>query len=63
MESIETGWSKWLKGVSIELHFVKNDLRFWSGEMFASLEKRKLWKSKFMRNISEFDWSFNYGFI
>ena len=26
----------------MEVHFVKNDLRFSSGKMFVSLEKRKL---------------------
>ena len=49
VESIETGWSESLKGVSIELNFVKNDIRFSSGKMFVSLEKRKLLKPKFMR--------------
>ena len=48
VESIETGWSESLKGVSIELNFVKNDIRFSSGKMFVSLEKRKLLKPKFM---------------
>ena len=49
VESIETGWSESLKGVSIELNFVKNDIRFSSGKMFVSLEKRKLLKPKLMR--------------
>ena len=38
----------------MELHFVKNDLRFLSGKMFVSLEKRKLLKPEFMRETSEF---------
>ena len=38
----------------MELHFVKNDLRFSSGKMSVSLEKRKLLKPKFMRDTSEF---------
>ena len=38
----------------MELHFVKNDLRFSSGKMHVSLEKRKLLKPKFMRDTSEF---------
>ena len=58
VESIETRWSESLKRVSIELHFVKIDLRFSSGKMFVSLEKRKLLKPGFMRH-SEFDWSRN----
>ena len=41
----------------MELHFVKNDLRFSSGKMSVSLEKRKLLKPKFMRDTSEFHWS------
>ena len=36
----------------MELHFVKNDLRFSSGIMFASLEKPKLLKPEFMRDTS-----------
>ena len=40
----------------MELHFVKNDLRFSFGKMFVSLEKRKLLKPEFMRDTSEFDW-------
>ena len=59
LESIVTGWSESLKVVSTEFHFVKNDLRFPSREMFASLEKRKLLKPEFMRNTSEFGWSKN----
>ena len=50
VESIETRWSESLKRVSIELHFVKIDLRFSSGKMFVSLEKRKLLKPGFMRD-------------
>ena len=50
--NLETGWSGSLKGVSIELQFVKNDLRFSSGIMFASLEKPKLLKPEFMRDTS-----------
>ena len=42
LASIETGWSESLKGVSMEVHFVKNDLKFSAGETFVSLEKRKL---------------------
>ena len=42
LDSIETGWSESLKGVSKELHFLKNDLRFSFGKMFVLLEKRKL---------------------
>ena len=38
LESIETRWSESLKWVSMELHFVKNDLRFSSGKIFVSLE-------------------------
>ena len=36
----------------MELHFVKNDLRFSSGIMFASLEKPKLLKPEFIRDTS-----------
>ena len=43
----------------MELHFVKNDLRFSSGKMFVSLEKRKLLKSELMRDTSKFDRSKN----
>ena len=39
----------------MELHFVKNDLRFSSGKIFVSLEKRKLLKPGFTRDTSEFD--------
>ena len=39
----------------MELHFVKNDLKFLSGKMFLSLEKRKLLKPEFMRDTSQFD--------
>ena len=59
LDSIETGWSESLKGVSKELHFLKNDLRFSFGKMFVLLEKRKLLKPEFMRQTSEFDWSKN----
>ena len=59
LESIETGWSESLKGVSMELHFIKNDLRFSSKKMFLSLGKWKLLKPEFMRDTSEFDWSKN----
>ena len=38
----------------MELHFVKNGLRFLSGKMFVSLEKCKLLKPEFMRETSEF---------
>ena len=37
----------------MELHFVKNNLRFLSGKMFVSLQKRKLVKLEFMRDTSE----------
>ena len=59
LEFIKTGWSESLKGVSMELHFVENILRFSSGKMFVSLEKRKLLQPEFMRDTSEFDWSKN----
>ena len=36
----------------MELHFVKNNLRFSSEKMFVSLEKQKLLKSEFMRDTS-----------
>ena len=39
----------------MELHFVKNDLRFSSGKMFVPREKRKLLKPECMRDTSEFD--------
>ena len=39
LKCIETGGSESLKGISMELHFVKTDLRFSSGKMFVSLEK------------------------
>ena len=55
LESIERGRLESLKGVSMELDFVKNDLRFSSGKMFVLLEKRKLLKPEFMRDTSEFD--------
>ena len=32
----------------MELHFIKNDLRFSFGKMFVSLEKRKLLKPEFV---------------
>ena len=54
VESIETGWSESLKGVSIELNFVKNDIRFSSGKMFVSLEKRKLLKPKFYDRMEKY---------
>ena len=44
---------KIIKGVSMELHFVKNDLRFSSGKMLVSLEKRILLKLEFIRDTSE----------
>ena len=59
LESIKTGWSESLKRISMELQFIKNELRFSSGKMFVSLEKRKLLKPEFMRDTSEFDWSKN----
>ena len=59
LESRETGWSESLKGVSMELHFVKNDLRLSSGKMFVSLEIRKLLKPEFVRDTSKFDKSKN----
>ena len=43
----------------MELHFVKNDLRFSSKKIFVSLEKQKLLKPEFMRDSSKFDWSKN----
>ena len=52
LESIETGQSESLREVSMELHFVKNNLRFSSEKMFVSLEKQKLLKSEFMRDTS-----------
>ena len=55
LESIERGRLESLKGVSMELDFVKNDLRFSSGKMFVLLEKRKLLKPEFMTDTSEFD--------
>ena len=60
LESVGTGW---LKRVSMELLFVKNDGRFSSGKMFVSLEKRKLLKPEFMRDTSEFDKSKNGNII
>ena len=40
--SIEVEWSEPLNSISMELHFVKDDLRFLSGKMFLTLEKQKL---------------------
>ena len=51
LESIETGWTESSKEVSMELHFVKNNLRFSYGKIFL--------KPEFMRDTSEFDWSKN----
>ena len=34
----------------MELHFVKNDLRFSSGKMLVSQKKQKLLKPEFMRD-------------
>ena len=56
---IETGCTESLKGISLELHSVKNEFRYSSGKMLVSLEKRKLIKSEFIREISEFDCSEN----
>ena len=53
LESIDTGWSESLKGVSMEIHSVKK--RF----LLVSLEKRKLLKPQFIRKILEFDCSEN----
>ena len=39
----------------MELHLVKNDVRFSHGKMLVSLEKRKLLKPEFMRDTWEFD--------
>ena len=41
----------------MELHLVKNDVRFSHGKMLVSLEKRKLLTPEFMRDTWEFDWS------
>ena len=49
---------KSLKGVSMELHSVKNELRFLSGKMLVPLEKKKL-KPEFITEISDFDCSEN----
>ena len=54
LESIETGLSEWLKGVSRKLHFCKKWFKFSFGEMLVSLEKRELLKPEFMRDTSEF---------
>ena len=43
----------------MELHSVRNEFRFSSGKMLVSLEKRKLLKPEFIREISEFDCSEN----
>ena len=43
----------------MELHFVKNEFRFSSGKMLIFLEKKKLLKPDFIRDISEFDYSEN----
>ena len=43
----------------MELHSVKHEFRFSSRTMLVSLEKRKLLKSEFIRDISEFDCSGN----
>ena len=59
LESIDTGCSESLKGVSMELHSVKNEFRFSSGKMLVSLEKAKLLKPEFNRKISKFDCSEN----
>ena len=50
---------KSLKGVSMELHSVKNELRFLSGKMLVPLEKKKLLKPEFIREISDFGCSEN----
>ena len=43
----------------MELDSVRNEFRFSSGKMLVSLEKRKLLKPEFIREISEFDCSEN----
>ena len=43
----------------MELGSVRNEFRFSSGKMLLSLEKRKLLKPEFIREISEFDCSEN----
>ena len=58
LESIDTGWSESLKGVSMELNSVKK-FRIWSGKMLVSLEKRKLLNPGYIRKILEFDCSEN----
>ena len=59
LESIQTRWSELLKAISKELHFLKTDLRLLSSKMLVSLEKQKPLKPKFIKGISEFDWSKN----
>ena len=54
LESIDTGWSESLKGVSMELHFVKNDLRFSSGKICITRKTPEV-----IRDTSEFDWAKN----
>ena len=57
LESIDTGRSESLKGVSVELP--SDFLRFSLGKMLVPLEKRKLLKPEFIRKIPEFDCSEN----
>lgn len=39
----------------MELHFVKNNLKFLSGKMLVSLGKRNSLKPEFITDTSEFD--------
>ena len=48
-----------VKTIPIELHSIKSEFRFESRKMLVSLEKRKLLKPEFIREISEFDCSKN----
>lgn len=43
----------------MELHSVKNEVRFSSGKTLVSIERRKLLKREFIRKISELDCSEN----
>ena len=53
LESIDSGWSESLKGVSMEIHSVKKQF------LLISLEKIKLLKPQFIKEILEFDCSEN----
>ena len=59
LECMNIGWLESLKGVSMDLNFLKNELRFSSGKMFVALEKRKLLKPKLTKDAPESDWSKN----